>query len=50
MKIDVNIKNVKGSRGDKYDLTLSTYRDKIEGRFDKEDLRYLIERLDNEIF
>ena len=30
MKIEVNIKNVEGTKGDKYDLTLSTYKDRIK--------------------
>ena len=49
MKIDVNIKNVEGKKGDRYDLSMKSYNGKIEGRVDKEDLRYLIERIDNEI-
>lgn len=49
MKIDVNVKKVKGSKGDRYDLSMKTYNGKIEGRVDKEDLRHLIQRLDNEI-
>tara|TARA_B100000768_G_C11204858_1_gene343388 strand:- start:376 stop:525 length:150 start_codon:yes stop_codon:yes gene_type:complete len=32
-----------------YDLKLSTYKDTIEGKFSKEDLRYLIQQIDNEI-
>lgn len=49
MKIDVNVKKVEGSKGDRYDLSIKTYNGKIEGRVDKEDLRYLIQRVDNEI-
>jgi len=32
-----------------YDLKLSTYKESIEGKFSKEDLRYLIQQIDNEI-
>ena len=32
-----------------YDLKLSTYKETIEGKFSKEDLRYLIQQIDNEI-
>lgn len=49
MKIDISIKKIEGTKGDKYDLYMKSYNGKIEGRVDKEDLRYLIEKIDNEI-
>ena len=48
-QLKITCKKVDGTKGDKYDLKLSTYKSNIEGRFDKEDLRYLIEVIDNEI-
>jgi hypothetical protein len=32
-----------------YDVKLSTYKEKIEGKFTKEDLRLVIQTIDNEI-
>lgn len=49
MNIEVKIKKVEGTKGDKYDLSMKTYNNKLEGRVDKETLRHLIEVIDNEI-
>lgn len=37
------------NKEDYYDLTISTYKDKIEGRFERSELRNMIEILDNSI-
>ena len=48
MNIEVNIKRYK-DQTEHYQLRLSTYKETIEGKFTKEDLRYLIQQIDNEI-
>jgi hypothetical protein len=52
-KIDVKISPlIKDEKTDKnwYDVSISTYKGKIEGRFEHYELRYLIQRIDNAIF
>ena len=34
---------------DKYDVVIKTYKEQISGRWDREDIRHLIEVLDNSI-
>jgi hypothetical protein len=48
MNISVKINRYK-DQTEFYELKLSTYKDTIEGKFSKEDLRYLIQQIDNEI-
>jgi len=48
MNISVKVKRY-DNQTEYYDLKLSTYKESIEGKFSKEDLRYLIEQIDNEI-
>lgn len=48
MNIDVKIKRLE-DQSEYYQLKLSTYKEAIEGKFSKEDLRYLIQQIDNEI-
>ena len=48
MNISVKIKRY-DNQSEYYDLKLSTYKESIEGKVTKEDLRYLIEQIDNEI-
>jgi chaperonin cofactor prefoldin len=48
MNIDVRIKRLE-DQSEYYQLKLSTYKETIEGKFSKEDLRYLIQQIDNEI-
>jgi|TARA_R110000744_G_scaffold56031_1_gene118208 hypothetical protein len=48
MDIEVKIKRNE-NQSEFYQLKLSTYKEKIEGKFSKEDLRYLIQQIDNEI-
>ena len=48
MNIDVRIKRFE-DQSEYYQLKLSTYKETIEGKFSKEDLRYLIQLIDNEI-
>lgn len=48
MNIDVRIKRLE-YQSEYYQLKLSTYKETIEGKFSKEDLRYLIQQIDNEI-
>ena len=48
MNIDVKIKRLE-EQTEYYNLKLSTYKESIEGKFSKEDLRYLIQQIDNEI-
>ena len=49
MNIEVTIKKVANTKNNKYDLTLKTYKETISGIFEKGDLRYLIQAIDNEI-
>jgi len=48
MNIEVNITRNE-DQSEYYQLRLSTYKESIEGKFTKEDLRYLIQQIDNEI-
>tara|TARA_R110002050_G_scaffold112241_1_gene226387 strand:+ start:537 stop:686 length:150 start_codon:yes stop_codon:yes gene_type:complete len=48
MNIDVKIKRLE-DQSEYYQLKLNTYKETIEGKFSKEDLRYLIQQIDNEI-
>jgi len=48
MNINVRIKRLE-DQSEYYQLKLSTYKETIEGKFSKEDLRYLIQQIDNEI-
>jgi hypothetical protein len=48
MDIEVKIKRNE-NQSEFYQLKLSTYKEKIEGKFSKEDLRYLIKQIENEI-
>ena len=48
MNIAVKIKRHE-NQTEYYALKLSTYKESIEGKFSKEDLRYLIQQIDNEI-
>lgn len=53
MKIDITIKPL-GDSGDVEDkhmfyVTMSTYKSKIEGRFEKSELRLLMQTIDNAI-
>ncbi len=49
MNIEVKIKRIEGTKNLRYDLTLKTYKESITGIFEKEDLRLLIQQIDNEI-
>jgi hypothetical protein len=49
MNIEARITKIEGTKGDKYNVEIH-YRDQsIVAPMDKEDLRYLIEKIDNEI-
>jgi len=48
MEFKLTVKEVE-NREDYYDLHFSTYKEKIEGRFERSEIRYLIEQLDNSI-
>jgi|TARA_R110000824_G_scaffold5577_1_gene25730 hypothetical protein len=48
MNISVKIKRYE-NQTEFYELKLSTYKESIDGKFSKEDLRYLIQQIDNEI-
>jgi|TARA_R110000787_G_scaffold139985_1_gene253614 hypothetical protein len=48
MNISVKIRRYE-NQTEFYDLKISTYKESIEGKFSKEDLRYLIQQIDNEI-
>lgn len=49
MNIEIIIERVANTKNNRYDLTLKTYKEQISGIFEKEDLRYLIQQIDNEI-
>jgi len=48
MKLEIKLES-KDNIGEKYHLKLWTYKETIETSIDKENLRYLIEKMDNEI-
>jgi len=48
MKLEIKLEP-KDNIGEKYHLKLWTYKESIETSIDKENLRYLIEKIDNEI-
>ena len=48
MKIDVKCKELE-DKVDYYNLQIKSYKDKIEGTFSREELRNLIEIIDNSI-
>jgi hypothetical protein len=48
MKLDIKIKQNEGS-DEFYDIKLYTYKEVIETKIDKENLRYLIGKIDNTI-
>lgn len=48
MKLEVRIKQHEGS-DEFYDIKLYTYKEVIETKVDKENLRYLIAQIDNKI-
>jgi len=49
MNIEAKVKRLDNTKDTKYELTLKTYKESISGIFDKEDLRFLIQTIDNEI-
>ena len=49
MNIEAKVKRLDNTKDTKYELTLKTYKESISGTFDKEDLRFLIQTIDNEI-
>ncbi len=51
MKINVKITKVEKTKDEAhmFDLKLSTYKESIEGRFEKSELRELIGKIDNAI-
>ena len=49
MNIDVKIDKLDNTKDTRYELSLKTYKESISGMFEKEDIRYLIQRLDNAI-
>ena len=48
MKLDIKISRQEDS-SEFYNIKLSTYKEVIETKVDKENLRYLIGKIDNEI-
>ncbi len=48
MDIKIKIQPVE-NRKDYYDLELKTYKESLSGRFEKSELRSLIQAIDNEI-
>ena len=48
MKLEIKLES-KDNIGEKYHLKLWTYKESIETSIDKENLRYLIEKMDNQI-
>lgn len=48
MNIEAKVTPVK-NREDYYDMEIKTYKQKIEGRFERSELRQLIETIDNAI-
>jgi hypothetical protein len=49
MNLDIKIKKVENTKNTKYDMSIKTYKESISGTFEKEDLRFLIQTIDNEI-
>jgi hypothetical protein len=48
MRIEIKISPIEDSR-DYYNLTMKTYKQEISGKFEKSELRELIEKIDNAI-
>tara|TARA_R110000772_G_scaffold89748_2_gene185776 strand:+ start:1540 stop:1686 length:147 start_codon:yes stop_codon:yes gene_type:complete len=48
MKITTTVNQLE-NKDDYYNLKIETYKDKVEGTFSREELRYLIEQIDNQI-
>ena len=49
MNIEVKVKHLDNAKDTKYEVSIKTYKEQISGTFDKEDLRYLIQEIDNAI-
>ena len=49
MNIQAKVKRLDNTKDTKYEVTIKTYKESISGTFLKEDLRYLIQSIDNAI-
>ncbi|MBC8304205.1 MAG: hypothetical protein H8E55_51665 [Pelagibacterales bacterium] len=49
MNLEISIKKLDNTKDTKYDMSIKTYKESISGTFEKEDLRLLIQTIDNEI-
>jgi len=49
MNIEVKIKHLDNTRDTKYEVYIKTYKDTISGIFERYELRYLIQEIDNAI-
>lgn len=49
MNIEAKVKRLDNTKDTKYEVSIKTYKEQISGTFDKEDLRYLIQEIDNAI-
>ena len=49
MNIEAKITKLDHTKDTKYDVTIKTYKETISGVFEKPELRYLIQQIDNAI-
>ncbi len=49
MNIEVKIKHLDSTKDTKYEVYIKTYKDTISGIFERYELRYLIQQIDNAI-
>ena len=49
MNIEAKIKRLDNSKDTKYEVSIKTYKETISGVFEKFELRYLIQEIDNAI-
>lgn len=49
MNLETKIKKIENTKNTKYEMSIKTYKESISGIFEKEELRLLIQTIDNEI-
>jgi hypothetical protein len=49
MNIEAKVKRLDNTKDSKYEVSIRTYKDNISGVFEKFELRYLIQEIDNAI-
>ena len=49
MNIEAKVKRIDNTKDTKYEVSIKTYKENITGVFEKPELRYLIQQIDNAI-